>query len=250
MQAKSRPDPDALAVDGLHRPGQVEARARPGAEGAGDLFGQLLGDHQGAPAHGHGEHQDHRQEAGGDDHVPSEALARAQVREQQGEGDQGVDRLAEGLDRYVDDGRGRRRSAPGPAQHRQGAGADALANGRPHQGGRAVTNPAGEKTGAEGGLVGHRPPGRGAEDDRDQLQGAGFEQAGPPHRRDGVQGRLHPCPDGQEHGQGDACEEGDARADTADHATPTKSEKRPSLTWRQASMTSGSVRPASSSVGR
>ncbi len=93
VQGRGRGDLVRLAVDALHRLREIEAGAGPGPEKTGDLFSQPLGRGQGARAHADREHQHHRQEAGGHDQHPLQGLAGAQVVEQQGEGDQGVDRL-------------------------------------------------------------------------------------------------------------------------------------------------------------
>ena len=250
VQGRGRRHLAGLAVDALHRLREVEARAGLGAEQSRDLLPEPLARRQGAGAHADREHQHHRQQARGDDQHPLQGLARAQVRKQEGEGDQGVDGLGQSLDGDVDDGDRRGCAPAAAAQHRQSPGADALSNCGTNERGRPVADPAGEQAGQERGPVGHRPPGGGAEEDRDELQGAGFEQPGPADGGDGVGGGLEPRADRQDDGETDAREEEKTGDEPADHAWPTKSAKRPSRTWRQASITSGSVSAASSSVTR
>ncbi len=204
-------------------------------------------------AEGVGRH--HRDSGDQHHHEPAHGLAGADELQQQQEADHGVERLRQGLDGHVDDGRGRGLTARRSGEHRQGAGAHRLADGRDeaYQVGDPVADPARHQAGIEAGPGRHRPPGHGAHGQGGELQRADLEHAGPADVRQGAADGGEPGVGGQDRRQGQAGQEGQRHGEALDHARapmPKTSPKRTRRTALQASATSGSTRAASSSVTR
>ncbi len=245
VQPERRRHPAGTPVDRVHRIGEAEARAAFDPEQLADLSPDTLRQAQRRWMPADREHQGHGNDACRHDQGPARLFGHAQVREQQDEGGEGVDRLGQGLDSHVDDGGRRRRAGAPAAEHRQGPGADAFADGgnEAYQVGESVADPTGNQAGENRHPLRHPPPGKRAEHHGDRLQQANLRQPPPADRRQGARRRLQARVHHQHAAEGEARQENQGGREPADHAAafPTKSRKRPSRTSRQAAITSGSV---------